>query len=344
MPRRTPTEIICTNLLEHPAVRAWGKLLPGRIEPKGIEIIGEQKKSAVYRLAGVGSGGSTVIAKRCQTATALIERTIYEEVLPHLSIPALHCYGFTQEDNKFYWLFLEDAGREEYSPLIEEHRALAAQWLGLMHTAVACVAPADHLPDRGPGHYLEHLRSGCDKILRSFANPTLKADDLVVLENIISQCEALESCWSQVEGFCAGLPRTFVHGDFTRKNLRVRTGRAGIALLHFDWEMAGWGVPAADLAQSARLGREDFAAKSGGFAASPDMATYWSVVREHWPSLDLQTIQQLANCGSIFRCLAAINWSAQSLVYKKGVKWVVGDMRIYQAELSAAIQAATWGQ
>jgi hypothetical protein len=331
VPKRATTEIIRTNLLEHPAVKAWAKLLPGRIEPESIEIIREHQKSAVYRLAGVGPRCSTVIAKRCQTA--LIERTIYEEVLPHLSIPALHYYGFTGEDDKFDWLFLEDAGREEFSPLIEEHRALAARWLGLMHTAAACVATADHLPDRGPGHYLEHLRSGCDKILRSLANPTLKADDLVVLENIVSQCEVLESCWRQVEGFCAGLPRTLVHGDFKGKNLRLRAGRAGIALLPFDWEMAGWGVPAADLVQSARLGR-------ARFAANPDVATYWSVVREHWPSLDLQTIQQLANCGKMFRSLAAIDWRAQDLACE--VKWAMSDMRIYQVELIDAIQTAGW--
>jgi hypothetical protein len=336
MPRRTPIEIIRTNLLEHPAVQAWGKLLPGRIEPESIEIIREYGKSAVYRLAGVGTGCSTVIAKRCQTA--LIERTIYEEVLPHLSIPALHyygfTYGFTREDDKFDWLFLEDAGREEFSPLVAEHRALAARWLGLMHTAAACVAPADHLPDRGPGHYLEHLRSGCDTILQNLANPLLKADDLVVLENIVSQCEVLESYWSQVEGFCAGLPRTLVHGDFNEKNLRVRAGRAGIALLPFDWELAGWGVPAADLAQSARLGR-------GRFAANPDVPTYWSVVREHWPSVDLQTIQQLANCGKLFRALAAINWRARNLSYE-WVEWTMGHIRIYQAELIDAIQALGW--
>lgn len=123
--------------------------------------------------------------------------------------------------------------------------------------------------------------------------------------------------------------------------MRVRAGWAGIALLPFDWEMAGWGVPAADLAHSARLGRRDFSAQTGGFAANPDVATYWSVVREHWPSLDLQTIQQLANCGKMFRSLAAIDWRAQDLAYE--VKWALSDMRNYQVELIDAIQTAGWG-
>lgn len=330
-------EIIRADLLEHPAVKAWAKLMPGRVEPERIEILREKKGSAIYRLEGVGLAGSAVIAKRCRQAGAVIEQTIYEEFLPHLPITGIHYYGFVEEpDSKFCWLFLEDAGRQKYSPYIEEHSDLAAQWLGLMHTSAAHVAAADRLPDRGPGHYLEHLHSGRARILRNLANPVLKADDLVVLESIASQCEVLESRWHQVEEFCAGFPRTLVHGDFTGQNLRVRAGQAGIALLPFDWEFAGWGVPAPDLAPSALLG-------SGGFSANPDVATYWLIVRDHWPSLDLETLQRLANCGKAFRCLAAINWKSQRLAYE-GAEWVMNEMRIYQAELSDAIQTATLEQ
>jgi len=342
MPKRAAAEIINTNLLEHPAVKAWSALSERRVEPRSIEIVHEKQRSAVYRLAGVGPGGAAIIAKRCWMATALLERTIYEEILPHLPVTALHYYGFTEGDDKIGWLFLEDAGGEKYSPYIEEHRALAAQWLGLMHTSAAHLATVDRLPDQGPGHYLEHLHSGRAKILRGLTNPELKADDLVVLENIITQFEILESRWHQIEEFCAALPRTLVHGDFIGKNLRIRAGQAGIALLPFDWEMAGWGVPAADLAQSARLGTGDFSAKRGGFSAKPDVATYWLVVREPWPSLDLQTIQQLASCGKMFRSLAAIDWKAHSLTYD-WVEWAMGHMRIYQVELIDAIQALEWG-
>jgi len=336
-------QIISTNLLGHPAVKAWSQLLPGRVEPEYIETLREKKGSAIYRLAGVGLAGSTVIAKRCCQADALIEQIIYEEVLPRLPITVIRYYGCVAEpDGEFGWLFLEDAGKEKYSPYLEEHRALAAQWLGLMHTSAAHLATVDRLPDQGPGHYLEHLHSGRAKILRGLTNPELKADDLVVLENIITQFEILESRWHQIEEFCAALPRTLVHGDFIGKNLRIRAGQAGIALLPFDWEMAGWGVPAADLAQSARLGTGDFSAKRGGFSAKPDVATYWLVVREPWPSLDLQTIQQLASCGKMFRSLAAIDWKAHSLTYD-WVEWAMGHMRIYQVELIDAIQALEWG-
>jgi len=336
MPKHAAIEILRTDLLEHPAVKAWSALQPERVEPEGIGILKERslRKSAVYRLAGVGPTSAAVIAKRCRQADAVIERTIYEQVLPHLPITALHYYGFVEErDGEYCWIFLEDAGREEYSPFIEEHRTLAAQWLGLMHTSATRVTATAHLPDRGTGHYLEHLRSGRARIRRNLANPALDADDLVILETIVSQYDGLVLRWGQVEEFCEGLPRTLIHGDFTGKNVRVRTGQAGIVLLPFDWEDAGWGVPAADLAQSPPL--------LTGFSANPDVATYWSVVRDHWPSLDLLTIQRLVNCGKMFRCLAAINWNARGLAYEQ-VEWAMSDMRIYQAALVDALQAAGW--
>ena len=337
MPKHAPRELLQTDLLEHPAVKAWSRLLPERVEPESVEILREKKKSAICRLEGVGLAGSAVIAKRCEQADAVIEQTIYEEVLPRLPITAPYYYGLVEEpDGNFCWLFLEDAGGENYSPDIEEHRALAAQWLGHLHTSAVYVTAADRLADRGPGHYLEHLQSGRAKILRNLTNPELKADDRVVLEDILSQCDFLESGWHRLEEFCAGLPRTLVHGDFTGKNLRVRTGQAGVALLAFDWEYAGWGIPAPDLAPSALPG-------SRGFSANPNIVTYWSIVRDHWPRLDFQTMQQLANCGKAFRCLAAIDWGAELLAYE-GVRWVVEEMRIYQTGLSDAIQAATWAQ
>src|SRR2546430_12846929 len=53
----------------------------------------------------------SVIAKwsqRSQRAHALIERTVYEEILPGLSVPSLHYYGFLEDsDVDRCWLFLE---------------------------------------------------------------------------------------------------------------------------------------------------------------------------------------------------------------------------------------------
>jgi len=329
--KQANNQIIRANLLGHPAVNAWNHLLPRRVVPEWIEILHEKEKSSVYRLAGVGLRGADVIAKCCLATTALVERTIYEDVIPRLPITALHYYGFVTENDQFGWLFLEDAGRERFSPLREEHRTLAAHWLGCVHTAAARVAPAAQLPDRGPKHYLTHLRTARRTILSNLANPALSPGDRGLLETIVSQCDVLEGRWSQVEQCCAGMPPTLVHGDLRPRNVHVRAGPAGTDLFALDWETAGWGVPAADLAPSRDLPP----------AYQVNIADYWPIARECWPGVDIQAIGQIVHIGRIFRRLAAINWASMSLAYE----WLekpIKNMQIYQAELAEAIQAVAW--
>jgi hypothetical protein len=324
-----PNEWIYTNLPEHPAVIAWRELRPKRLVPDSIEVLQKHSKTAIYRLEGVGSGGAAIIAKRCRTANAAIERTIYEEILPHLPVTSLHFYGFIDgEDDEFDWLFLEDAGEERFSPASEEHRTLAAQWLGRMHSAAAHLAVAARLPDRGPNHYLEHLRFGRDTIARNLANPVLTADDRATLEAIMAQCDALEQSWSQIERICADMPSTLVHGDFRTKNVRIRREESGTRLLALDWETAGWGVPAADLAPAHGLGSIQHI----------DLSTYESIVREHWPGLDLPAIRQLVTLGRIFRRLAAISWESLGLKHQWREKPMT-SMQVYHVELAEAVQA-----
>ena len=143
MAKQEKVRIVETDLLEHPAFLAWRELKSGSAKPERIEILqgktpnqNHRLKRFVCRLGGVGTEGVSVIGKRCQRPKAEIENTIYEEILPYLPIPSLNYYGMVAEANgEFSWLFLEDAGDDTYSALLEEHRLLGAQWLALMHTS-----------------------------------------------------------------------------------------------------------------------------------------------------------------------------------------------------------------
>jgi hypothetical protein len=323
------------NPLEAPPPPVWGRLPPGLAEPQAIERLkgkGENARKRAYRLAGAGPDGSAVIAKRCRRAEALIEQTIYEEVLPRLPLPGLRYYGSVEEpDGPFAWLFLEDAGGEAYSASLQEHRELAGRWLGLFHTSAARVAAAARLPDRGPAHYLEQGRSARERIRGNLANPALNGEDRAALKALLSRCEALEACWGRVESSCARMPRTLVHGDFAGKNLRIRSGGAGPVLLAFDWAEAGWGVPAIDLTQAPL--------PAPGFAASPDLAIYEEVVREHWPGCGPTTVRQWADVATLFRVLGAVNWDAAKLKHE----WAhesMEKMRFYRDVLDRVVQAA----
>jgi hypothetical protein len=372
-------------VFEHPAVKAWIKLQPDRVEPESIEILDREKTGAwiklqseraepesietvdrkkrawiklrsehvqpeiaeilrrkrfTYRLKGVGREGSAVIAKQCKKDDGMLQHTIYKDILSRLPIPTLYCYGFVEEPSgELCWLFLEDAGTDLFSFHIREHRTLAARWLGLLHTSAVHAAATARLPDRGPDYYLEHLQLARDTIQRAVIDSTLSPDDLVVLKSIVSQCNVVEASWSRVERFCDRMPQTLVHSDFRQSNIRVRNGQTGIALLPFDWEKAGRGVPAADLAQLEHT----------------DLAIYWSVVRRSWPYLDVQDIQQMANLGGILRGLAAISWERwqfehswenwgpqySSLKYEL-IKEAVMSMKVYLVWIADAMRATTW--
>lgn len=328
MPRFVKSVVIQTNLAEHPAVRFWRAHGSENAEPQAIVILKERRrkekaKSAVYRLEGVGPEGTGVIAKRCRQATAAIERTIYEDILPQLPVSTLDYFGYIEEpDSEYCWLFLEDAGGEIYLPDNRDHQTAAAEWLGLMHISAARVTDGSGLPGRGPAHYMDHLEYAQDTILQSLHNPTLADGDLAVLDSIVSLLDIVKSRWTEVERFCSRIPRTLVHCDFVAKNLRLRNGSSEAVLLPLDWEAAGWGVPADDIHEL-------------------DIPTYWSVIRNDWTDLDLQDIELLADYGKVFRCLASISWDSDRLKYQ-WVERAMWRMRYYEPRLSVLVQAAGW--
>jgi hypothetical protein len=156
----------------------------------------------------------------------------------------------------------------------------------------------------------------------------LADDDVMFLENLLSHFDDLEACWDRLEEACALMPQTLVHGDFNGKNVRVREAGANSGLVVFDWEDSGWGVPAVDLAQL-RL-------PASRISASPDIATYWTIVRDHWPDLERADLERVASCGTVFRALAALDWDSRHLAHEWAQRFV-GSMRMYDAELAHAL-------
>jgi len=321
------------NLLEHCAVKAWSQLGPRRIEPASLDVIKIVKTSAVYRLADVGPNGSNVIAKNYPATAAAAERTVYEELLTRVPFPALRTYGWVKEPKEDHcWLFLEEPGGMQYSPLSDEHRALAGRWLGTIHSAAMRLDLAGRLPRREPSHYLRLLRISRSKARELLAHPAMTEGDLKTLTRIVSHCDVLESHWDLLEEMCCDLRQTVVHGDFAAKNVRVKMTRAGPAFLVLDWGIAGWGIPATDLAQFI------------GHTVSPDFGEYCSAMERCGTPMDRRTVERLAVCGKIFRLLDAISWACS---------WEVGDsyshlkkpislLGRYATRLTEAFRAA-WG-
>jgi hypothetical protein len=314
-----------TDIAEHAAARAWRKVGLKRGLPHSIETLRDDK-STVYRLAGVGPEGTCVIAKRCDAQAAGIEYLVYKDILPQLGISALQCYASIEDDDpKFSWLFLEDAGNEEYSPDLEEHRILAGNWLGAMNISAQRLAIAERLPDQGPASYLEILQLARSMTREKLEHPAFSDDARQILGIIADHCDFLEMHWNRIERFCATIPRTLVHGDLSVWNARIRTNQTGKRLLILDWESAGWGVPAADLAQFA------------GNSLTPDIAAYWSVAHAGWSRVHLSDVRRLGELGSIFRWINAIAWANWGFHEGAG-EWYMSEMIWYEPNL------AEWAQ
>jgi hypothetical protein len=304
--------------VDHPVVMAWRGLGPPRTPIDRVDRLRKKKKAQIYRLGFVNTATS-VIAKRGWAEQLLVERTIYESVLPRLALPTLRYYGFvTDEDDEFAWLFIEDAGDVPCS--LAQHETVAGRWLGTLHGGAAALDLASFLPDRGPGHYLEHLRAVCRTVLGNFENPALEADDRHMLRALVSSCEMIESRWSSVEVICDSLPRTLVHGDLEDRNLRFKSNDAGTAIIAFDWEWSGWAVPAVDIYLLARD------------ATRQALLSYQSATSEYADTLDVDQIRALSLVGKGFRLLASADWASTYLLHSRPEQGV-GEMRSLEQPL-----------
>lgn len=313
---------------EHPAVGAWRRLAPGSAEPRGITLLREREKGAVYRLDGAGPDGSAVIAKHCRTADGRVERAIYEEILPRLAVTSLRCFGHVTESDGSCWLFLELAEGVRFAPSLESHRLLAARWLAALHGAAASDPGAAMLPDRGTAHYRRHLRAARSALSSAIAGDGTAAER-ELLRDVAAQCDLVEAHWGEVEDWCAAMPSTLVHGDFRPKNVHVTSGTDGAQLVAMDWETAGWGAPAADVASI-----------RGADGERGALELYASLARERWPRLDVRAVLRMVEVGKLFRRLAAIDWCGVMLPHRweKGV----AVMTVHRAALARMIEEARW--
>ena len=184
------------------------------------------------------------------------------------------------------------------------------------------------MPDRSCRYYYELLRLGSAAILKIAEHAVVTAEDRIILTAIATHCDLVEKRWDAISRFCDRIPPTLVHGDLASKNICVRTDHRDTHFLVMDWESAGWGVPAADLAQST-FG-----------SASPDLEVYWSVVQPEWPpQLAFTDLQRLAEVGNLFRVVSALKW-ANSGFRPEFLEWYMMNMRFYESALRAWLERA----
>ena len=314
-----PVEVRTAQLEGEPAVQAWRRLGAGPC-PTRLELLRSRQKSVVYRLPGVGRDGSDVIAKRGLWQDAVDERAAYE-LLGELPLACLNYYGFSEDPTREYgWLFLEDAGSVPWDPEVAAHRQAATRWLAGLHTASSRLSGATCLPDRGVAWVREHLDHALTGIPASFGNPALAPEARPILDGMLRALGEVEARWPEIERACASMPRALVHCDFAARNVRIREKGPEPHVLVFDWEVAGWGLPAVDL-------------------IDVDLSIYAEAVRADWPGLDLAAFERFAQLGLLLRGgVIAASWAVRSLdtTYPDNA---VYELPVYQRKIGNALAA-----
>jgi len=305
------------------ALRAWSELVLGARSAEAIELLQRRKKSTVLRLTGLDCADGPVIAKRCKDRIAVVERQLYEDVLPRLPVTSLRYFGSVPDQQEgFTWLFVEDAGRAQLSKTDRRHRRLAARWLATLHGTSSELPDLASLPDRGPAHYLEALAAARARLVQGIENPAAGRAGVALLESLVDRCDAIEEGWPTLEELCEGFPRTLVHGDFVPKNVRIRpTGPDGahLELLPLDWETAGVAVAGVDLEHV-------------------DLEAYRIAIREWHGDFSRDEIRRLALAGQLLRWIVALSWESHSVTYD----WVETPLPVeIHAERLATLGALT---
>ena len=337
MTRIRPRALRGASLQRHAALAAWNRLQATPAAISKLEIWRETARhqpASVYRLE-LKNGPPSVFAKRCDAASCEVERMCYEEIVPRLALSSPAYYGSVEEPDGTRWVFLEDVGRERLSAHDPTHRALASRWIARLHSTGAQVEAARRLPEAGPPRYLQHLRDGRGRIRQNLDNPALTAGERGLLLDVLATLDRVEAGWDAILRACAGIPETVVHGDFRPKNVRIRQEPTGPVLYPMDWELAGWGIPVADLAP----------ARGADETLQVDPELYAALLRGHGPALEPRDVERLSLIGFLLRKLAAIDWETLSLPYEDPM-CLMGPMLSIQAlhrALTAGLtRAAAW--
>lgn len=332
--RTDPIVIDPDQLGQHPAVLAWFQISGIRSLPSRVEhIYGIRRKKPVYRLIEADAADRSVIAKRCYSATGIIEDKIYKKILPTLEFPAPHYYGLFTENEEFSWLFLEDVGEDIFQYKKVEHQDAAARWLGRLHSRATRLSKSFKLEGRGSDYYLNHLHAGRARILENMNNPSLREADCSVLLEMVSLLEVIALDWNNIYSACDDMPNTLVHGGIKPLNMVIGHDGSEAIVYFIDWERAGWGMPAPDLAPA----QNRF---SDGLI---NLETYWQNVREQWPNLSLPDIHRMAAIGYFLNRVAATNWATSSLSshYTEGA---VALLELYLKDLTRSLRFRSWEQ
>jgi aminoglycoside phosphotransferase (APT) family kinase protein len=170
------------------------------------------------------------------------EIAVYRDVLGVEPLGTPVCYGAAIDRGAGrFWLFLERfEGRELYRVGDFEIWKTAARWLARFHTTFS--GRREKLAETN-AHLLvydgNHFRRWMHR-----AREFVQSDDRSRAAAVAWLSERYEAVVERL----LEMPCTLIHGEFYASNVLAQETPAGLRICPIDWEMAGWGPPAIDLA------------------------------------------------------------------------------------------------
>lgn len=235
-----------TTVIAADALRAGRACAVLREAPEHVEVL-KFSKTKVLRLHL--PAGRRVVAKGAKPGQLEKEVHLYSRLLPRLGIPTIELLGFSAAgDGGIDWLFLDDAGDEEYAPTDPAQRYELGTIVGERIAMAAAVGHDPELPDKGMEHYFDELTDSRRTIRVALDEHTITAPFADTLHRVLAVLDPLGDAWPS---FCRGIDpnvKALVHCDIAAKNTRILSrvdAMRSIVLL--DWELAAWASPAIDL-------------------------------------------------------------------------------------------------
>ena len=132
-------------------------------------------------------------------------------------------------------------------PVVDPHEEQQSPGFGVLwvklHGESAKRLEKLNLPLRGATWHRRQLGAALEKLEAALNRDEIDGAEKEILSRTRSMLTHDSSDWQSLTDLIEELPRCLVHGDFLFKNIRFRSRVADGALVVFDWEMAGNGIP-----------------------------------------------------------------------------------------------------
>jgi aminoglycoside phosphotransferase (APT) family kinase protein len=306
-------------------IEGWVRLGGRRVAQEHTQVLKSTRKSRVYRLIGAGPGATDVVGKRRIVSALDAERVVLGRIAHDLPVTMIRLYG-TQSTDPFAWHYLEDGGSFHLDSSDPDHMSALATWLAVVQRSLRGARP-EGLPDHSTDRYFLQAAATRKRLDIGLANGAANDEQREVLHAVKDLLEALEEAWPDLVEIVSVLPDTLVHGDLQRKNVLMRDRRQGLAVLPIDWEMAGWGTPAADVALLVQP------AERVAF-----LERYRLAVSDR--AISPGDLARAAAIGRVFRLVAAMDWATYDQLAWSSLRKPVKRLQAYGLELREALDDA----